>query len=398
MAKQKQPEYRINLRPYRILYWPFLLPVALLLALFNKISPIPFKIYLLRVDRIGQMASNQEQILCEEEAGLYPREFRFFVYRDHPSNNVLMDMQKRVMPIYNFLLPLFDVCHKMGGLGISSMQLAGITGRDETHLQKKTKQYFHFSEEELRDAKEECRALGIDPEKPFIPVLGRDNLYLSHIGEPTDMDSYRNVDINTYIPAMEYMAENYQVLRVGSVVRDALNTTHPNVLDYSMSNKRTELLDVYLSAQCYFFVSCGTGLDAIPAYMFRIPVMYANYIPPSYFPTLREGSLFIPKKYWHRTEKRYLSLREILSSKMMDYVTPRELDPFDVEVHDNTAEEILAISKEMFARMDGTWVDSEEDEALQKQFWDIYREKLGPTEYGARIGAEYLRNNPFWLN
>ena len=162
---------RINLKPYRLLYWPFLLPVALLIALFNKISPIPFKIYALRVNRIGQMAGNQEELCCQLDLGLLPREFRVFIHRDRPCNTVLLDMQKRILPIHNSFLPLFDVCHKLGGLGISSMDIERYLGQDWEQWVTKTPQHLSFTEEETREAKKQCRALDIDPDAPFVPVL-----------------------------------------------------------------------------------------------------------------------------------------------------------------------------------------------------------------------------------
>lgn len=396
MAKQKQPEYRINLRPYRLLYFPFLLPVAFLLALFNKISPVPFKIYVLRVDRIGQMAGNQEQLMAEMELGVLPKELRVFVHRDRPSNAVLLAMQKRVMPVYNVFLPLFDVCHKLGGLGVSSMEFAGISGRDEEHHIARTGIHFPMSREEVDNARKECRDLGIDPDAPFVPVLGRDSSYLSYIGEPTDENSYRNVDINTFIPAMEYLADRFQVMRMGSVVKDKLKTNHSGILDYSLSGKRTELLDVYLSVYCHFYMSCGSGPDAIAAYMFRRPVLYVNFIPISYAPVMREGSLFILKKYWAEDESRYLALSEIMDRGLADACTPRELSPHNIVIHDNTPDEILDVAREMVARLEGTWEETEEDRVLQEGFWNQYEKRNPGIKYAARIGARFLRDNPYW--
>ena len=397
MAKQKQPEYRINLRPYRIFYFPLLLPVALLLALFNKVSPVPFRIYVLRVDRIGQMAGNQEEFMCELDHGLRPREFRVFVHRDRPSNAVLLEMQKRVLPIHNVFLPLFDVCHKFGGLGVSTMELAGITGRDPLHLTPRTGSHLSFTSEEVRRAHEEIRGLGLDPEKPLIPVMGRDSAYLSSIKEPTDTDSYRNVDINTYVPAMEYLADRFQVLRMGSVVKGKLETSHPNICDYSLSGKRSELLDVYIPANCHFFLSCGTGLDAI-TWCFQLPVIFANYIPVSYFPDIKPHCFMIFKKYWHVKEKRYLTLSELLKSDVSEMYTPREMTPLDLVVHDNTPEELIDIVREVEARLDGTWEETEEDRRLQERFRKVYAAHHPEgREVHARVGAAYLRDNPFWL-
>lgn len=397
MAKAPRPKYRINLRPYRILYFPVLVPVALLLALFNKISPIPFKIYNLRVERIGQMAGNQEEIICELELGELPREFRVFVHKDHPSNAVLQRMQERALPFRQAFLPLFDVCHKFGGLGVSSSDLHDITGRDPKQLIPKTKQHIDFTAEEEEKARQECRDAGIDPNRPFVSVLGRDPSYLQHVGEPTNDDSYRNVDINTFIPALEYLAGTQQVVRLGSVVRQKLNTGHPDIIDYSNSGKRTELLDVYLSARCRFFFSVGTGLDSIAACCFRLPVLYVDYIPFNYACQLKPNAIFIPKKFWHIEEKRYLTFTEILTSDVKDLYTPSTLNPLGIAVHDNTPEEILDAAREMDQRLAGTWQETDEDRDRQQRFWALYRKHTTDFPCEARIGTAFLRDNPEWL-
>ncbi|MBG0791832.1 MAG: TIGR04372 family glycosyltransferase [Desulfovibrionaceae bacterium] len=388
---------RINLKPYRLLYWPFLLPVALLIALFNKISPVPFKIYALRVNRIGQMAGNQEELCCQLDLGLLPREFRVFIHRDRPCNTVLLDMQKRILPIRNAFLPLFDVCHKLGGLGVSSMEIERYLGQDWEQWVPRTPRHLSFSEAETTEAKRQCRELGIDPDAPFVPVLSRDISYLAHIKEPTDNDSYRNDDINTYIPAMEFLADNWKVVRMGSVVGTELNTVHPGIIDYSRSGKRSELLDVYLSAQCAFFLSCATGLDAIASCCFRRPVLYVNFLPVSNAPILKPGSILIPKKFWHRKERRYLKLSELIRSGAWDMLLPRHLDPLDIEIHTNSADEIHAVTEEMYARLQGTWTETEEDRENQKRFWSQYAKFSPNYKCVGLIGRDFLRENPNWM-
>ncbi|WP_319467377.1 TIGR04372 family glycosyltransferase [uncultured Pseudodesulfovibrio sp.] len=392
-----QPKYRINLRPYRILYWPVFLPVALLLALFNRISPIPFKIYNIRVDRIGQMAANQEEFFCQLELGMLPKEFRIFVHRDHPSNRALLNILKRSMRINQLFLPLFDVCRKLGGLGVSSMELCQMHGDDAMQLAAEASQHVDFTQAETDEAKRQCQAIGIDPDKPFIPTLCRDSSYLSSLKEPTDEDSYRNSDINTFIPALEHLADNFQVLRVGSVVEGPLNTQHPNIIDYSLSGNRTELLDVYLAAKCHFFLSTGTGLDTITSCLFRKPVLYVNLTPVGAVYMFKPWTMFIPKKYFDQKKDRYLTLSEILESGVAEYYTPRELNPLGIVIHDNTPEEITEAVKEMTARLDGTWEETEEDRALHEKFWSHFKKQHPKLKYTVRVGTSFIRNNPSWL-
>lgn len=107
--------------------------------------------------------------------------------------------------------------------------------------------------------------------------------------------------------------------------------------------------------------------------------------------------MFILKKYWSTTENRYLTLGELLDGDMRTMCTPRELNPLGVTIHDNTPEEILEVTREMTARLDGTWVETEEDRDLQERFWAQYAKRFNGIKYAARIGSAYLRQNTFWL-
>ena len=64
----------------------------------------------------------------------------------------------------------------------------------------------------------------------------------------------------------------------------------------------------------------------------------------------------------------------------------------NLELIENTPEEIRAVTIEMDERINGTWNITEEDEKLQKRFWALF----GPDKLKSpdlRIGAEYLRDN-----
>nr|WP_287555094.1 TIGR04372 family glycosyltransferase [Pseudodesulfovibrio sp.] len=388
----------MNLKWFRPLYFPILLPVALLIALYNKLSPIPFKIYVLRVDRVGQLAANQEEFCCHRDLGMLPKEYRVYIYRHRPSNTTLMNMWKRVLRVRQSALPLFDVCNKLGGLGITSMYIHRVTtGYDPNHLVEKTPQHIDFTQEEEREAQAQLSRLGIDMGKPMIPVLGRDSLYLKSIRETTDEDSYRNVDINTFIPAMEHLAARFNVIRMGHVAGTPLKTDTPGILDYSFCGGRTELLDIYISARCHFFFSTGTGLDSIASHCFRKPVLYVNLIPMEAAIAFNTNSLIIFKQLWHVENKRYLTLSEIFSLDIGLACTPRELSPHGVVAHDNSPEDITAVVVEMEARLDGTWERGEEGEALQARFWSHFKKKYPDSPPVSRIGTAFLRKYPHWL-
>jgi putative glycosyltransferase (TIGR04372 family) len=397
MKKPAQPRYRIKLRWFRPLFWPPLIPIVFLIWIFNKISPIPLKIYLMRVDRIGHLAENAEQVCCKIDLGLIERQFRIYVYRDIPCNMVLFGMWDRVLHVNQFFLLIYDICKKFGGLGILSNEMQD-PGRNEYNIVEKCKQHIAFTDDEVDEAKRQCSTLGYDGKNQHVCVLGRDNAYLLLHNKHEDNShyEYRNVDINTYIPALEHLVARHTVFRMGSIAKDRIRISHPRIIDYPFSGKRSELLDVYLPATCRFFITCGTGLDSIASMCFRVPTLYVNFIPVDLLVNWGSSNITIFKHYWSTQEKRFLTLSEILDSGVGASYDAHRLKEVGVEIVDNSPEEILDAVREMEARLDGAWEETPEDTQLQRAFWEIFTRRHPNREYVARIGAAFLRGNPNW--
>ena len=52
---------------------------------------------------------------------------------------------------------------------------------------------------------------------------------------------------------------------------------HPRILDCSTSTYRSDFLDIWLFANCYFAISCGTGIYSA-ADVIRTSVVCVNYV------------------------------------------------------------------------------------------------------------------------
>ena len=76
--------------------------------------------------------------------------------------------------------------------------------------------------------------------------------------------------------------------------------------------------------------------------------------------------------------------------------TESRITEFGAEIVDNSPEELLEAVREMEARLAGTWTESPQDAALQQAFWERYRPHYPDRVYVARIGADFLRQNPHW--
>ena len=77
---------------------------------------------------------------------------------------------------------------------------------------------------------------------------------------------------------MALAERGYWVFRMGKVVSSRLSLGHPRVVDYATSAQRSDFLDIWLMAHCYFAISTGLGLDSI-ADIFRKPMVFVNYLP-----------------------------------------------------------------------------------------------------------------------
>jgi putative glycosyltransferase (TIGR04372 family) len=101
------------------------------------------------------------------------------------------------------------------------------------------------------------------------------------------------------------------------------------------------------------------------------------------------GDVGLFQKVWLERENRLATVGEMVA--MGDsFSDERHQERLGVRLVKNTAEEILAACDEMEARLNGTWVTTEEDEILQKKYWDLICDS---GHHGGRIGAQFLRDN-----
>ena len=95
-----------------------------------------------------------------------------------------------------------------------------------------------------------------------------------------------------------------------------------------------------------------------------------------------------------KKERRFLTFREIFDKALGKCMSGKVFEQLGIDLIENTREEIKAVTIEMDERLKGSWRTTEEDEKLQKQFWDIYPNDRWPREaLRSRVGAEFLRQN-----
>ena len=81
----------------------------------------------------------------------------------------------------------------------------------------------------------------------------------------------------------------------------------------------------------------------------------------------------------------------------------RKYQDLNIELINNTEEEIRDLIIEINDRIDGVWIETEEDKELQRKYQDIFDKYCLKKRYAesevlkARVGAMFLRKNPYLL-
>ncbi len=268
-----------------------------------------------------------------------------------------------------------------------------------------TVQYFSLTPGEKHEGYTKKKNMGLD--QPFVCIVSRDAVYLSTSLplEDCSYHDYRDSDINKLRLAVEYLkTKGIMTVRMGRNVGKSVD--FENCIDYA-KKYYDELMDIVLMRDCKFYLGDAAGLFTVPMALNR-PVALKNVIPlfevGCGFIPFNPSDIIIFKKYYSKHEKRFLSLTEMAEIDMKVNCCTKGYEDLGIEVVENSAEEILDLTIEMNARLDGEWVDTEEDIDQQKKYQDIYQEwidRSGLCEYSTfkdyRIGTLFLRKNLFLL-
>jgi len=371
-----------------------LLAVLKIIKIYKRVVFCPFH------PRIGHISHHVEVFLRRLESGNYFDKKNYYIgVGNKHCNQQLVKMYKRVFPVIEnkylaklaWLPKIWDsefFCQIPHPLG-------------KYYEFNNLPPVLSFTGEEEERGKRLLAQMGIGEKDWFICFHSRDSAFNAQDKFFTTQGSYastnyRDSDVKNYLKAAEYIAEQGGfAIRMGSIVAGPLpNDRHPRIIDYA-ADFRSDFMDIYLPAHCKFFLGNTSGMFVVST-SFSVPVIEANVVPLCEGPFIK-GDLFIPKKLYSKDKKRFLTFKEIFDS-----FNPDDLSPFckaetyrkrNLEVIENTANEILAVTKEMYKQLTGNLIYSEEDEFLQ----DSFRSKIHPNlpihGIPARIGTDFLREN-----
>lgn len=365
--------------------------------------PVYFIIFLLRPfilirfsrfpsDRVGEVGQRMSLYVSDKTHGKdYIGSYDIFYYNGHVANQQLLKMWNSAVHL-SYIASFFGrVLEKKSYRAIHHFHPYG---NDRFGTRPETKPTVGFTDEEIRAAKSELAKFMPEPNRPYVALLTRDRGYLKKNFPDNDWSyhDHRNTTIANYRTAADYLAaQGNALIRLGTDVESPLESKSEHVIDYAWKNYRSDLLDIYISATCKFFISCGTGLDST-ALNFLRPVLFVNYIPYIHCGHPNETTLVLPKLLYSKKENRLMTFKEIFASPACQYFISQKYVEDGIEVRENSAEEILEAVKEMDLRLSEKWISEAEDEELQKKFWSYYHTPETPeAPIKGRISATFLR-------
>jgi putative glycosyltransferase (TIGR04372 family) len=245
--------------------------------------------------------------------------------------------------------------------------------------------------------------LKIPEDEKWVCIHNRDNAYLQKVFPDADYTyhNFRNYSINDMMVAAEFLTDcGYYVVRMGEISDEKISTNNKYIIDYSNSNYKSDFADIYLLSNQNFFLGNDSGIWTIPLINSKIIGM-TNFTNLHVFSLITAlNIIYIPKKFFDRDKNRFLSLSEIIQRGICYYSSSKEFDSNNIELFNNTSEEILQLSIELNQRYNNEFKQSNEDILLQNKYWNILSENTitcHTNNSHALIGASYLKNNQYML-
>lgn len=349
-------------------------------------------------NRIGHFVSEPDCFLKEGFLGLRPPWRAVWLLRaEEAANPCLLELWKEQLtivtspPAIRLLAPFAGVEALQFNLSdylVAINETAPFYEINRRWREERRPPLLKLAEEDRKRGEAVLRELGIPEGDWFACVHARSAGF-----SPSDdvYHAHRNSPIDNFIPAMKAIEEaGGWCVRVGDTAMERLPELG-RVIDYAHSPLKSPFMDMFLCAACRFFVGNTSGLILV-ADLFGVPTAWSNITPVSALPTC--GNVGISKLLYSRDEKRFLKFREILTSPIGDFRLASLYEEANIEVIDNTPDEIRDLALEVLARSEGReFPSTAEDGALQKKFHALFRP--GHYAYGStgRIGRDFLRKH-----
>lgn len=363
-----------------------------------------FRLGGISANRIGHFVGDVCIRQSEQHLGLHSGKFVYGLYPSRPISNTfwLKYACRNGLNVRAFAGPMVEVANHfrthIKWFLPSPMLING--SKDSANVVSRSGYTFDFTEDEHTQARAWLRSVGWSEEMPIVCLLVRDSEYLATepglnpeaSGKPAgswEYHSYRNSDIRTFIPAVEWLvSQGAFVLRMGKAMETAVAV--PGMFDYAFSGSRSDFLDVWLFANCSMCVTTGSGPDVISVFSGK-QVVAVNHVPLTTVFTY--GRVLTASKKLYDINGRRLSLEENIDinlSRTDDFLRK------GIVIVELSAGEILDVVKEGWLRSKNTSKTPEYELAAKMRFVKVIENSKVIVESleihpDATLSSEWLR-------
>jgi putative glycosyltransferase (TIGR04372 family) len=246
---------------------------------------------------------------------------------------------------------------------------------------------FSLSDEERKTFRQRMAQIYGLPESAWFVLL--------HVREPGFHSTWhkfhagtRNAEIGSYQQVIDFVIDQGGwVVRGGDPSMTPLSPRE-RVIDYAVSEHRSPEIDIYLCAECAYFVGTNSGFSVIPP-VFGKRCALTNWSPIG-IPNWYLDDIYIPKLIRKVSENRYLTFREMYASFTGWSQFARDYEGTDFVVLDNSAEDLRDAAAELHAEVFGLRTEvSAEDHDRLRGFNEISLAHGGYV--GSRMGYRFMR-------
>lgn len=313
------------------------------LTLIYRISG--YRFLFIDSERIGHFCLSEASLRESDELKSKKHPKIIGIYRRKVANDFLLKMFKRKIFCFrsNYLESFLE---KMAADSPPFLKKRINTGANFTAYQAFSPA-LKFTEEEIQYGKQKLLEMGITANDWFVCFHMRDETYLKNQFPNQDWGrhQYRNSALEDLRPSMEYITQlGGFALRMGQITETRLLSENKKIIDYA-NTFRSDFLDIFLLSQCRFFIGTTSGVTNL-AIIFNRPYMLYNLFPLIYIKAM-STDLFLPLKLRNKQQV-LLKFETMKKNNYFLLSTQEEFDQHDLEVVQNSAEEILEATKEFY--------------------------------------------------
>ena len=346
-------------------------------------------------DRIGHFVADVAEHIGRENIKP-PRTFNFYFLRGPISNTQWELMVKRssLRVLGDWLRYLDDWNRIIPGGSLHTMSSSLTGSRDLEGLFHKFDCTIPFLPSESIHCETWLESKGWTKGEPFVVLLVRDSEYLknNHSNYDWNYHTYRNSDIRTYLPAMEWLASHgVWVLRMGKSMALPFQSNSHKIVDYAFDSGKSDLLDIWLFSKSSGIISTGSGLDYLGG-IYHKPILFLNAMPLFDIATFFNMT-WIPKLLRWKGANQNLTLNEVLENSFYDSGQYIEKG---IEIINLSEQEILSSVIEFWQQESLGRVSKLNEVELNKSFWQIleaspaFRNSHGWRHPKAKVSSNWL--------